>query len=72
VDPSDENGLGMEPQGSLVVPGGRKTVLAGGVLLVIAVVLTALNLRPAITSIGPLLGEMRGSLGASATPGPGC
>jgi CP family cyanate transporter-like MFS transporter len=39
---------------------------AGGVLLVVAVVLTALNLRPAITSVGPLLGEMRESLGASA------
>ncbi|TFV54431.1 MFS transporter [Mycobacterium sp. PS03-16] len=41
--------------------------VAGGVLLTVAVVLTALNLRPAITSVGPLLGEMRGSLGASAT-----
>ncbi|WP_235732883.1 CynX/NimT family MFS transporter [Mycolicibacterium septicum] len=39
---------------------------AGGVLLVVAVILTALNLRPAITSIGPVLGEMRESLGASA------
>jgi MFS transporter, CP family, cyanate transporter len=40
---------------------------AGGVLLTVAVVLTALNLRPAITSVGPVLGEMRGSLGASGT-----
>jgi len=40
---------------------------AGGVLLIIAVVLTALNLRPAITSVGPLLGDMRTELGASAT-----
>lgn len=40
---------------------------AGGVLLTIAVILTALNLRPAITSVGPLLGEMRTSMGASAT-----
>ncbi|WP_454793484.1 CynX/NimT family MFS transporter [Mycolicibacterium lutetiense] len=39
---------------------------AGGALLVVAVILTALNLRPAITSIGPVLGEMRDSLGASA------
>ncbi|OBG84820.1 MFS transporter [Mycobacterium sp. E802] len=39
---------------------------AGGALLVVAVILTALNLRPAITSIGPVLGEMRESLGASA------
>lgn len=40
---------------------------AGGGLLIVAVILTAVNLRPAITSVGPLLGEMRGSLGASAT-----
>ncbi|WP_046301877.1 MULTISPECIES: MFS transporter [unclassified Mycobacterium] len=40
---------------------------AGGVLLTVAVVLTALNLRPAITSVGPLLPEMRGALGASDT-----
>ncbi|WP_280831017.1 CynX/NimT family MFS transporter [Mycolicibacterium frederiksbergense] len=38
---------------------------AGGALLVVAVILTALNLRPAITSVGPVLGEMRESLGAS-------
>lgn len=38
---------------------------AGGVLLAVAVVLTALNLRPAITSVGPLLGDMRSDLGAS-------
>lgn len=34
--------------------------------MTVAVVLTALNLRPAITSVGPLLGDMRDSLGASA------
>src|SRR5690349_9755592 len=39
---------------------------AGGALLIVAVILTALNLRPAITSVGPLLGEMRAALGASA------
>ncbi|MBS9532752.1 MFS transporter [Mycobacterium sp. M1] len=39
----------------------------GGALLAAAVVLTAVNLRPAITSVGPLLPEIRGSLGASAT-----
>ncbi len=43
------------------------TMAAGGVLLTVAVVLTALNLRPAITSVGPLLPEMRGALGASDT-----
>lgn len=41
-------------------------VAAGGALLVAAVVLTALNLRPAITSVGPLLGDMRAELGTSA------
>ena len=41
-------------------------VVAGGVLLMAAVVLTAANLRPAITSVGPLLADMRGELGTSA------
>lgn len=41
-------------------------IAAGGALLVAAVVLTALNLRPAITSVGPLLGDMRDDLGTSA------
>lgn len=45
----------------------RINVIAGGGLLAVAVVLTALNLRPAITSVGPLLGDMRTSLGASST-----
>lgn len=42
---------------------------ADGVLLTIAVILKTLNLRPAITSVGPLLGEMRTSMvvGASAS-----
>lgn len=44
----------------------RPEVAAGGALLVVAVVLTALNLRPAITSVGPLLGDMRDDLGTSA------
>ncbi|WP_234794173.1 CynX/NimT family MFS transporter [Mycolicibacterium flavescens] len=41
--------------------------VAGGGLLAMAVVLTALNLRPAVTSVAPLLGEMRADLGVSAT-----
>lgn len=41
--------------------------VAGGALLAVAVVLTALNLRPAVTSVAPLLGEMRADLGVSAT-----
>ncbi|MGE2726805.1 CynX/NimT family MFS transporter [Mycolicibacterium pulveris] len=55
-----EHDLALEPE---LRPG---VLAAGGVLLTVAVVLTALNLRPAITSVGPLLGEMRGALGASA------
>ncbi|MEC3981187.1 CynX/NimT family MFS transporter [Amycolatopsis sp. H20-H5] len=67
-DSSYAHGLELELDGALETePGNRAGVMAGGVLLAIAVVLTALNLRPAITSVGPLLGEMRGSLGASAT-----
>ena len=45
----------------------RGTVVAGGALLGIAVVAAALNLRPAVTSVAPLLGEVRGTLGTSAT-----
>ncbi|WP_369816663.1 MFS transporter [Mycobacterium sp. E740] len=56
-DAVDENGHGAD----------QTPVLAGRALLVVAVVLTALNLRPAITSVGPLLGHMRTSLDASAT-----
>lgn len=45
--------------------GGR--VAVGGALFSVAVALTALNLRPAVTSVGPLLDETRVSLGASET-----
>lgn len=40
-------------------------VVAAGALLAVAVVLTALNLRPAITGVGPMLAEMRQDLGTS-------
>lgn len=45
----------------------RSTSVAGGALLAIAVVLTALNLRPAVTSIATLLADIRGDLAVSAT-----
>lgn len=45
----------------------RVPAVAGGVLLALAVVLTALNLRPAVTSIATVLGDMRAELGVSAT-----
>lgn len=41
--------------------------VAGGALLAAAVVLTALNLRPAVTAVAPLLGSMQADLGVSAT-----
>ena len=61
--------LDIEPDidGAAELPGNRKTVLAGGFLLGLAVVLVALNLRPAITSVGAMLDEVRVSLGASVT-----
>ncbi|MUM28186.1 MFS transporter [Mycobacterium sp. CBMA295] len=59
-----EHDLELELDGAVEVR--PAAMAAGGALLVVAVILTALNLRPAITSIGPVLGEMRESLGASA------
>ena len=46
---------------------GRAPTIAGGALLAVAVILTALNLRPAVTSVAPLLGDMRTDLGVTAT-----
>ncbi|MGW4640952.1 MFS transporter [Sphaerisporangium sp. NPDC004334] len=43
----------------------RNAALVGTPLLLVGVALAAANLRPAITSIGPLLEEVRRSLGAS-------
>jgi CP family cyanate transporter-like MFS transporter len=43
-----------------------RVVIAGGALLIVAVVLTALNLRPTVTSMGALLDQVRTALGASA------
>ncbi|PRC46404.1 MFS transporter, partial [Mycobacterium sp. ITM-2017-0098] len=48
-------------------PNHPASTVAGGVVLAVAVVLTALNLRPAVTSVAPLLGEMRADLGVSST-----
>lgn len=47
------------------VPAHR--VLIGTGLLAVAVLLAALNLRPAVTSVGSVLDEMRDTLGASST-----
>lgn len=41
------------------------TRLDAGVFLAVAVVLTAMNLRPAITSVGPVLDQVQSALGTS-------
>lgn len=45
----------------------RPVAVAGGVVLALAVIVAALNLRPAVTSVGPLLDRAQADLGASAT-----
>ncbi|TQR87988.1 MFS transporter [Mycobacterium hodleri] len=52
---------------SAAIPPAGVPVIAGGTLLAVAVILVALNLRPAVTSVAPLLGDMREELGTSAT-----
>lgn len=59
---TDRQDFVAAPPESRRVPAG-----AGGALLAVAVVLTALNLRPAVTSIATLLGDMRAELSVSAT-----
>jgi MFS transporter, CP family, cyanate transporter len=44
----------------------RHTALLGTPLLVVGVALAAMNLRPAVTSMAAVLGEVRADLGASA------
>ncbi|WP_290059037.1 CynX/NimT family MFS transporter [Amycolatopsis solani] len=56
---------GLEPELDGAVEFRAPGVVAAGALLAIAVVLTALNLRPAITGVGPMLAEMRQDLGTS-------
>jgi len=59
--------LSRQLDGADELPQGRVSALGGGALLAVAVVLTALNLRPAVTSVAPLLGDIRADLGTSAT-----
>ncbi|MCQ9143052.1 MFS transporter, partial [Corynebacterium amycolatum] len=52
------------------VPGSSKNAIALGVpVLVIAVIVAALNLRPSIASIGPVLDQLLSDLGASSAFG---
>ena len=57
-----ENDGAAEP----VVP-NRHAAVAGGGLLLAGVALAAANMRPAVTSLASVLGEVRDSLGASST-----
>lgn len=59
-----EHARECELDGAIELP--PAATAAGGGLLVAAVALAALNLRPAVTSVGPLLGELRTDLGVSA------
>jgi CP family cyanate transporter-like MFS transporter len=61
------SGPELEMEGAVETSLRSRGAARTGALLTVAVVLTALNLRPAITSVGPLLDEARNSLGASAT-----
>src|SRR5690606_25002734 len=47
-------------------PGAGRTAI-GSVMFGAAILLAGLNLRPAITSVGPVLDQVRAALGASAT-----
>lgn len=54
-----EQELELELDGAVELPASRlEGAVAGGVMLAVAVALTALNLRPAITSVGPVLPEL--------------
>ena len=64
-----EEELALELDGSIEItdiPPSPNTRVANGVLLAAAVVVIALNLRPSVTSVAPLLGEMRTTLGVSS------
>jgi CP family cyanate transporter-like MFS transporter len=45
--------------------GGRRSSRIRGLLLVVAIVLLAANLRPALTSVAPLIGQIRTDTGIS-------
>ncbi|WP_410623268.1 CynX/NimT family MFS transporter [Amycolatopsis sp. cmx-8-4] len=63
--PVESRESALEPELDGAIETRTPGVVAGGALLAVAVVLTALNLRPAITGVGPMLAEMRAGLGAS-------
>ncbi|MCI2419156.1 MFS transporter [Saccharopolyspora sp. K220] len=63
-----EDALSIENEGAAeVVFPDRHIAMAGGGLLLAGVALAAANMRPAVTSLASVLGEVRDSLGASST-----
>lgn len=66
-DRQDDGRVALELDGACEMSTDRVPPIAAGTLLAVAVVLTALNLRPAVTSVAPLLGDMRGDLSTTAT-----
>jgi len=66
-DERSEPAVAVQLDRSAAIPPAGVPVIAGGTLLAVAVILVALNLRPAVTSVAPLLGDMREELGTSAT-----
>ncbi|MFT7838384.1 MFS transporter [Saccharothrix sp. BKS2] len=59
--------IAAHPAGDAAGPGGRsrQVALVGSTLLAIGVALAAANLRPAVTSLASVLGDVRASLGVS-------
>jgi CP family cyanate transporter-like MFS transporter len=55
------------PAPAAAPPARRPTPATGGALVLVGMLLVALNLRAAVTSLGALLDEVRGGLGLSGT-----
>lgn len=67
TDASANATIAAHPSGSVAgsVAANRQVALVGSTLLAIGVALAAANLRPAVTSLASVLGDVRGSLGVS-------
>lgn len=59
--------LAVAVESEVVRRRGATAPVVGGALLAAAVIFAAVNLRPSVTSIGPLLDKAQADLGASAT-----
>ncbi|MQA73789.1 MAG: MFS transporter [Solirubrobacterales bacterium] len=65
VSSGSEGETPRSPPASRPRPSGRSALATG--LLIVGALLIAANLRPAITSVGPLIGEIRADTGLSGT-----